>query len=502
MAEKSAGSGGKKGGGGGRLSFFNRGNKHSTSNHGKSKGSTPDTSSSPVRKVDTPPDTSPSDSGMGDLSGGTSRGISLSNSSPSLCESSKSQSSQLSDSTSSDVPYADDVSSIRESVKCVPNGKPLSMPQPIPLQPLHFPPMSESQSSTEESVPLAHTRQSPGTQSLASTTSVATVVAADISAHSEYHEDRGKQTLGMILHQIEEKAERLLQVEDFTTHETLPDLQFLAHQSRYTSDINIKKRLVSRMVERGLLDIFFRVYRSVQTVEYWKKLPVEPILDSNEDITSEESVSKEDLHAGQTNGIDDLARERRDSTTSHGSEMNLHNGDGIRPERDKWPTATEALKNLRAAITCVWNASEKSPTLCEECIKRGGVRLLFSALVEPKLGPNEVKDHHKMYIVKGYLGILNNIIRFHNEARDIFREAGAVKILQQYMKSSLLVVKTKSMMLMSYVISESENDIINSSDRNISFLVKMLQSTIESENHYSKKYGYWAVEVAAGKLTN
>ncbi len=81
----------------------------------------------------------------------------------------------------------------------------------------------------------------------------------------------------------------------------------------------------------------------------------------------------------------------------------------------------------------------------------------------------------------------------------IFTHLGAVKILQQFVKSPLLMVKTKVIMLLSYIVNESENDIIHTSDKNIGFIVKVLQNTIEAENHFSRKYGYWAVEIIAGE---
>ena len=59
-------------------------------------------------------------------------------------------------------------------------------------------------------------------------------------------------------------------------------------------------------------------------------------------------------------------------------------------------------------------------------------------------------------------------------------------------------------MLLSYIINESENDVINASDKNIGFTIKMLEATLEKDNHYSRKFGKEflavAVEVAAGRL--
>ena len=72
-------------------------------------------------------------------------------------------------------------------------------------------------------------------------------------------------------------------------------------------------------------------------------------------------------------------------------------------------------------------------------------------------------------------------------------------MLQQYLKSSLLTVKTRTLILLSYVIGEAENDVINSTERHLGLLVKMLQGALEADDHMSKKYGMHASELAAGE---
>ncbi|ELT99867.1 hypothetical protein CAPTEDRAFT_226936 [Capitella teleta] len=247
----------------------------------------------------------------------------------------------------------------------------------------------------------------------------------------------GKQTLGEIIAQIESRSKALLSQHSFVNGEGLSDLQYLAHQSRYSSDIGIKRRLIAKLVEHGLLEVFLKVFASVRKVNYF----------GGED---------ED---GQT---------------------------------------TDAMRNLRTVVVCVWNSTDKSPQLCDQCSKQGLIPLLLQELDDPRLAITELKDSNRAYLVKGYLGILNNVIRFHERSREMFRENSAVKLLQNFIKCSALPVKTKAIMLLSYVINETENDIINATDKNLVFMVKMLQAALESENHYSKKYGYWAVEVAAG----
>ena len=339
---------------------------------------------------------------------------------------------------------------------------------------------------------------SPGSQSVASTTSVATNASViTVATPSDYNDGRQRLTLGEIISQVEYRSKVLLKKDNFNTTDTLFDMQFLAHQSRYSSDLNIKRRLISKLIENGLLEIFLKVFYSVHTVDYLRHR--EELSESHVEEDTNQNDNKSDTKSldGRVfaNGTDGS-----DSVSMRSVEINdaIELPQDPKAFTDKYPNASDSLKNLRAAITLMWNATDKSPHLCEDCIRRGLIRLLLDDLTDPRLAASELKDPNRLYLVKGYLGILYNLIRYYNDTRDMFREYGAVKILQQFLKSSLLMVKTKTIMLLTYLINESENDIINSSDKNLGFVIKMLQSTLESDNHFSKKYGYWAVEVTAG----
>lgn len=338
---------------------------------------------------------------------------------------------------------------------------------------------------------------SPGNQSLASTTSVATNASVLTVATPSEYDGRQRLTLGEIISQVEFRSKVLLRKDNFTTPDTLLDMQFLAHQSRYSSDLNIKRRLISKLIENGLLEIFIKVFYSVHTVDYLKSRDDHGTDGQNDDDTSQSDNKSE------TKSLDGRSVPNGNDCSDSVSMRSVEINDAIELPQDpkalsdKYPNASDSLKNLRAAITLMWNATDKSPHLCEDCIRRGLIRLLLEDLTDPRLAASELKDPNRLYLVKGYLGILYNLIRYYNDTREMFREYGAVKILQQFLKSSLLMVKTKTIMLLTYLINESENDIINSSDKNLGFVLKMLQSTLESENHFSKKYGYWAVEVTA-----
>ena len=316
--------------------------------------------------------------------------------------------------------------------------------------------------------------------------SMATVISA-VSPDSAAGRDRIKMTVGEIVQQIEAKSNSLLQHEDFTKAETLADLHFLAQQSRYNSDMHIKRKLVNKMVENGVLEIFLKVRQSAIAADYLTALST--YMETVEAETADNNSLSVDFSR------DDASEDIKDE----GDTSSISEIEGNKKAKDKIRHVPDSVKNYRSIVTTLANITERSSSLCEECIRKGLISLLLTDLSDARLAVPELKDPNKMYIVKGYLGILGNMVRFHSDARDMYRDAGAVKVLQHFLKSNLLFVKMRTIMLLSYIINESENDIINASDKSITLLLKVLQSAVESDNHYSKKYGYWAVEVLAGR---
>ena len=271
--------------------------------------------------------------------------------------------------------------------------------------------------------------------------------------------DRTKHTLGDVLVEIESRSASLLQQTNYATPTVVSDLQFLAYQSRYSTDLNIKRRIITKLVDSGLIDIIVHVLSSVHEAECFQ-------------LCSELSSI--------------------DGTSLTGS-----------VEGDTEAEVSDGMKNLRSVITLTWNASDKSQLLCDQCIRRGVVSMLLQLLESPHLAVSELHDKSRMFIVKGSLGILSSIVRSCDDdtTHEVYRSAGAVKALQQFLRCSLLAVRTKALIILSYIATESENDVIHAADKNLVFAVKMLQSALESDNHYSSKYGYWAIEIVSGQLS-
>jgi len=270
--------------------------------------------------------------------------------------------------------------------------------------------------------------------------------------------DRTKHTLGDVLGEIESRSASLLQQTNYATSAAVADLQFLAYQSRYSTDVNVKRRIITKLVDSGLIDIIAHVLSSVHEIDCFHMCSELSSVDGSS-LTGSVEVDQE---------VDVL----------------------------------DGMKNLRSVITLAWNATDKSTLLCQQCIGRGVISMLLQLLENPHLAVSELHDKNRMFIVKGCLGILSSIVRSCDDdaTHEVYRTAGAVKALQQFLRCSLLAVRTKSLIILSYITTESENDVIHASDKNLVFAVKMLQSALESDNHYSCKYGYWAIEVVSGEL--
>ena len=329
-------------------------------------------------------------------------------------------------------------------------------------------------------------RRSPGSHSVASSSSATTVIIAESTAggmHKGAILDRQtRQTLGAILQEISIRAKTLLAKDDFTTDETVGDLNFLAHQSRYNADSGVKRRLLHRLAECSILDIFVKVFKSVHSVD---SLFVSGA-------------------SGQKNNGDYRHHTRNSSAASEAGDLDMADDVSHVGEEDLYAevrssASSPAMQNLVSVTTCLWHVNEKSPAVCEDSIRRGVIQVLLRDLDDPRLHSGELtKDASKLYLVRGYLGIFYSILKFFLDARELFRDFGAVKILKTYLKTTSALVKLKVLLVLSYVITEAENDELNANDKNIILLIKALHSSLESDVHYSKKYRCWAGEVAAG----
>ncbi len=162
------------------------------------------------------------------------------------------------------------------------------------------------------------------------------------------------------------------------------------------------------------------------------------------------------------------------------------------------PDKSASFKNLQTILSVTWNCSDKSAYLCDCLVRCGVIQQLLSELTSDKLLDSQLNDENKLYLAKSYLGILHNIVRLCPDSRRHFRAANAVCMLEPHLTSLQPLVKAKAYLILSYVITEDENHIINATDDNIKFIISILEEALYSENHFSKTHAFWATEIACG----
>jgi len=80
----------------------------------------------------------------------------------------------------------------------------------------------------------------------------------------------------------------------------------------------------------------------------------------------------------------------------------------------------------------------------------------------------------------------------------MFRSANAVSVLRGYLDRPQGLIRTKAYLILSYIISEDENDVINATDVNLGYIVAILQAALDGENHFAAEFAFWAAEIACG----
>ena len=144
-------------------------------------------------------------------------------------------------------------------------------------------------------------------------------------------------------------------------------------------------------------------------------------------------------------------------------------------------TDATAFTNLQLALSIIWNCSDKSVSLCD-CLARAAVaNHMLAELGDTRLLDADLtNDPDRHYLIKAYLGVLHNMVRMCADSRQVFRSAGAVSVLQKYLQRAQGLVRTKAYLILSYIVNEQENDIINATDENIAYIVHCLLYTSPS----------------------
>nr|KAG5697020.1 hypothetical protein BaRGS_005473 [Batillaria attramentaria] len=153
---------------------------------------------------------------------------------------------------------------------------------------------------------------------------------------------------------------------------------------------------------------------------------------------------------------------------------------------------------LRTVLCVLWNCSDISPGLCKKLSDCDILRTCVLTLSEITRNPDFVAEDKKHFLVKAFLGILHNCVRNCPDCKEPALNYGCLRILPSLFTVPSPMVKAKSLIIVSHLVSEPESKMLHSSDDTIAFIVQVLNDSSKSKNHVSSKYGMSSLEVMKG----
>lgn len=217
----------------------------------------------------------------------------------------------------------------------------------------------------------------------------------------------------------------MLKADDYTDDETFGELKFVQRQTRYGADVALQRRIVSRIVRAGIAHVYLRVWQSLSGA--LKEQVKEDLQGQGQDLEGEGDLE------GQ--GEEEDLKGRR---------KNLEEGQVKGELVDGRP-----FEVLQAALSIVWNCTDKSVELCESLARVSLLHLFLTELGAPALlHANLDADERRRYLCKAYLGILHNVARLCADSRKLLRNAGAVAVLCAYLDRAQGLVRTKVVLLL------------------------------------------------------
>lgn len=248
--------------------------------------------------------------------------------------------------------------------------------------------------------------------------------------------------------------------------------------------------MIGKLIELGSIKLFFNVYQSVNSLNYLD-------ISRNSDFATDKISLYEQYGVQQSPALG----KRQENSIDNVSEVSCLSSTADLNCQSSTPAQILCYANVRHAFTILVNCTEKSYVLCEQCVQMNIHHMIIRDLFHPGLNASELKDQNRLHVVKSILHLLCNLVRqIGPSLRAEYRKIGLIKALIQHTKSQITVIRARCLILISYVISENENDIVNCTDKNLGFLARVLQVCLESDSHFSRKLGIWAIDVISGKF--
>lgn len=159
----------------------------------------------------------------------------------------------------------------------------------------------------------------------------------------------------------------------------------------------------------------------------------------------------------------------------------------------RWYTAYSLL-------LVMWNMSDKCSTVCQRILKVQLHSDLLDFMKSDHLAAGRMGEEKPSSIVQAFIGILHNVVQRAIGARESLRSCDAVERVQSYRECSNAMVSCVALMIQAYLVTEDENEKINSDDKVFSLLVKLLKAGIYQRSYMGVNFAPIEVLEVLNKL--
>ncbi|XP_072026208.1 uncharacterized protein [Amphiura filiformis] len=153
---------------------------------------------------------------------------------------------------------------------------------------------------------------------------------------------------------------------------------------------------------------------------------------------------------------------------------------------DASESCPQGYRNLSQMLFTYISLSDVSPDLCKSLGKDGGIQILLEGLKPIKAAYQRgVAVETVGLTTVRILQILHNAIRLTSSNLAIYRLNNAVSILEGFLQVDNLL-QVLSLMILSYVVNDSESGILATSEQGVRALLDMFKAAASSRNHYGE----------------
>ena len=155
---------------------------------------------------------------------------------------------------------------------------------------------------------------------------------------------------------------------------------------------------------------------------------------------------------------------------------------------------------LELSRRVMWTMSDRSTDICERIIQIGVHSDLVGYINSESLKPNRLKETARQEMVKSILSILHNVVQKAAGAPEALRACDTVNSIQPFRESEQRVISCVALMIQSYLVTEEENEKINSDIEMFKLLVDILDASIKGFSRHNVKFSVMEALEAMNKL--